>query len=51
MEVAPFVGINNLWDRRYVGGVTLNGVGGRVYEPAPLRVVYVGAELGYAALP
>jgi len=51
MEVAPFVGINNLWDRRYVGGVTLNGVGGRVYEPAPLRVVYVGAEVGYAALP
>jgi iron complex outermembrane receptor protein len=51
MELAPFVGINNLWDRRYVGGATLNGVGGRVYEPAPLRVVYVGAELGYAVLP
>jgi iron complex outermembrane receptor protein len=49
MEVAPFVGINNLWDRRYVGGVTLNGVGGRVFEPAPGRVVYFGAELGYAA--
>lgn len=49
MELAPFVGINNLWDRRYVGGVTLNGVGGRVFEPAPRRVVYFGAELGYAA--
>jgi hypothetical protein len=24
-------------------------VGGRVYEPAPLRVIYVGAEIGYAA--
>jgi iron complex outermembrane receptor protein len=49
MELAPFVGINNLWDRRYVSGVTLNGVGGRVFEPAPRRVVYFGAELGYAA--
>jgi iron complex outermembrane receptor protein len=51
MEIGPFIGINNLWDRRYVGGVTLNGVGGRVREPAPGRVVYVGAELGYAAAP
>jgi iron complex outermembrane receptor protein len=48
MELAPFIGVNNLWDRRYIGSVTLNGVGGRVYEPAPQRVVYFGAELGYA---
>jgi iron complex outermembrane receptor protein len=49
MEVAPFVGVNNLWARRYVGSVTLNGVGGRVFEPAPRRVVYVGTEIGYTA--
>jgi iron complex outermembrane receptor protein len=49
MDFAPFIGVNNLWDRRYFGSVTLNGVGGRVYEPAPRRVVYFGAELGYAA--
>jgi iron complex outermembrane recepter protein len=48
MEIAPFVGVNNLLDRRYIGSVTLNGVGGRVFEPAPRRVIYVGAELGYA---
>jgi iron complex outermembrane receptor protein len=48
MEIAPFIGVNNLLDRRYVGSVTLNGVGGRVWEPAPRRVIYVGAELGYA---
>jgi iron complex outermembrane recepter protein len=47
MEIAPFVGVNNLWDRRYVGSVTLNGVGGRVFEPAPRRVIYVGTEIGY----
>jgi iron complex outermembrane receptor protein len=51
MEIAPFVGVNNLLNRRYVGSVTLNGVGGRVFEPAPRRVIYVGAELGYAAGP
>ncbi|MBA3521187.1 MAG: TonB-dependent receptor [Gemmatimonadales bacterium] len=47
LNLAPFLGLNNLWDRRYVGSVTLNGVGGRVIEPAPRRVVYVGAEIGY----
>ena len=51
MEIAPFIGVNNLLDRRYVGSVTLNGVGGRVFEPAPLRVIYLGAELGYLANP
>jgi iron complex outermembrane receptor protein len=51
MEIAPFVGVDNLWDRRYVGSVTLNGVGGRVLEPAPGRVVYIGTEIGYAAAP
>jgi iron complex outermembrane receptor protein len=49
VELAPFLGVNNLWDRRYVGSVTLNGVGGRVFEPAPRRIVYIGTEIGYAA--
>jgi iron complex outermembrane recepter protein len=51
MEIAPFLGINNLWDRRYVGSVTLNGAFGRVLEPAPRRVIYLGTEIGYAAAP
>ena len=50
-ELAPFLGVNNLWDRRYVGSVTLNGVGGRVFEPAPRRVIYVGTEIGYRTNP
>jgi iron complex outermembrane receptor protein len=49
VEIAPFLGVNNLWDRRYVGSVTLNGVGGRVFEPAPRRILYIGTEIGYAA--
>jgi iron complex outermembrane receptor protein len=47
LELAPFLGLNNLWDRRYIGSLTLNGLGGRVFEPAPRRVVYLGAEIGY----
>jgi iron complex outermembrane receptor protein len=47
VNLAPFLGVNNLWDRQYVGSVTLNGVGGRVIEPAPRRVVYAGMEVGY----
>ncbi|MEO6055360.1 MAG: TonB-dependent receptor [Gemmatimonadales bacterium] len=49
LQLGPFVGLNNLWNRRYVGSVTLNGIGGRVIEPAPRRVIYFGAEIGYRA--
>jgi len=46
-NLAPFLGLNNLWDRRYIGSVTINGTFGRVFEPAPRRVIYVGTEIGY----
>ncbi|HEY7613460.1 MAG TPA: TonB-dependent receptor, partial [Gemmatimonadales bacterium] len=49
VQLSPFVGVNNLWDRRYIGSVTLNGVFGRVFEPAPRRVIYIGTEIGYRA--
>ena len=47
VQLSPFLGVNNLWDRRYIGSVTLNGIFGRVLEPAPRRVLYLGTELGY----
>jgi iron complex outermembrane receptor protein len=47
LQLGPFLGVNNLWDRQYIGSVTLNGVFGRVIEPAARRVVYLGAEIGY----
>ena len=49
VQLSPFLGLNNLWDRRYIGSVTLNGAVGRVLEPAPRRVLYVGTEIGYRA--
>ena len=43
--LAPFIGVNNLWDRRYVAAVTVNGFGGRVFEPAPGRWGYAGLNV------
>ncbi|MBK7783765.1 MAG: TonB-dependent receptor [Gemmatimonadetes bacterium] len=47
--IRPFIGINNLGDRTYVSALTINGAFGRVFEPAPGRNYYVGAEIGWAA--
>lgn len=47
MTWAPFVGVNNVTDRAYVGAVTINGAAGRVLEPAPLRNYYLGVEIGW----
>jgi iron complex outermembrane receptor protein len=44
--VQPFAGVRNLFDRRYVSSVVVNGFGGRVREPGPGRNWYVGAEVG-----
>ncbi len=41
----PFVSVQNALNTAYVGAVTLNGFGGRVLEPAPLRNWYMGLEL------
>jgi iron complex outermembrane receptor protein len=41
----PFAAIQNLFDRKYVGSVNLNGAAGRILEPAPGRTAYLGLEL------
>jgi iron complex outermembrane receptor protein len=48
MVIAPFLGVDNIFDRNYISAVTVNGAGGRVYEPAPGRTIYAGAEIGWA---
>jgi iron complex outermembrane receptor protein len=48
VELAPFGAVENLFDRRYVGSVTINGFGGRVLEPAAGRQGYVGMEIRWA---
>lgn len=44
-ELAPFLGVNNLFDEEYSGNVRLNALFGRYYEPAPGRNVYAGIEI------
>jgi iron complex outermembrane receptor protein len=51
LDLLPFLGVNNLFDRSYVSSVTVNGFGGRVFEPGPRRNVYFGLEIGYSPRP
>jgi iron complex outermembrane receptor protein len=55
-QVSPFVGINNLFDKRYISSVTVNGFdrlanAPRVIEPAPGINVFVGGEVGFRVAP
>ena len=46
MRLAAFVGVNNVFNHRYVGSVVINAARGRFYEPAPSRNIYVGLSVG-----
>ncbi|MBI1966786.1 MAG: TonB-dependent receptor [Gemmatimonadetes bacterium] len=43
--VSPFVGLNNAFNRKYVGSVVINAARRRYYEPAPGRNLYLGLSL------
>jgi len=43
----PFIGINNLLDKKYIANVRLNASFGRYFEPAPERNFYAGLLLRY----
>ncbi len=51
VRVAPFVAVQNLFGRRHVGSVTVNGAQGRVFEPSPGRWAMVGVELDWPGAP
>lgn len=46
LRLSPFAAVQNVFDKKYVGSVVINGANGRYYEPAPGRNVYVGFSLG-----
>jgi iron complex outermembrane receptor protein len=46
-HVAPFVAVQNLFNRKYVASVVVNAAAGRYYEPAPGRNLYVGCTYLY----
>ena len=43
----PFLGIDNILDERYNSSVVVNAFGGRFFEPAPGRNVYVGLQVQF----
>ena len=45
VALAPYLGLTNVFDREYVGSVTVNAFGRRYFEPAPGRTLYAGLEL------
>lgn len=49
-EFRPFVAVMNIFDRSYIGAVTINGFGGRVLEPAPGRHLFVGLDVAWRRL-
>jgi iron complex outermembrane receptor protein len=46
-SVEPFVGVNNLFDERYMSNIRLNAAFGRYYEPAPQRNLHGGLRISY----
>ena len=47
VNLRPFVGIDNLFDKRYNSSGIINAFGGRYFEPSPGREVYVGFTMGF----
>ncbi len=45
--IAPFLRIDNLLDRRYIGSVIVNDGNGRYFEPAPGRSVLLGVRVRF----
>jgi iron complex outermembrane receptor protein len=45
LEVAPFLGVNNLFDEDYNNNIRINAFGDRYYEPAPERNAYIGISI------
>jgi iron complex outermembrane receptor protein len=46
-QFAPFVAVQNLFDRQVIGSVTVNGSFGRVFEPAAGRLVSGGGTVAF----
>ena len=47
VEIMPYLGINNLFDKEYVGNVRINSRFRRYYEPAPEFNLYAGMNIRY----
>jgi iron complex outermembrane recepter protein len=41
-KIEPYIGINNILNAKYSDNIRINAFGGRYYEPAPLRHIFLG---------
>lgn len=48
VTVAPYLRIDNLLDRRYIGSVIVNEGNARYFEPGPGRSVFIGCRMRFA---
>ncbi|MGH7418828.1 MAG: TonB-dependent receptor domain-containing protein, partial [Candidatus Rokuibacteriota bacterium] len=46
LRLSPFIAVQNVFDKQYVGSVVINAANSRYYEPAPGRNAYIGFSLG-----
>ena len=46
LDVAPVVGVTNIFDTLYTASVVVNAFGGRFHEPGPGRSFYMGLRAG-----
>jgi iron complex outermembrane receptor protein len=46
-EIAPFLRIDNVLDRRYIGSVIVNQANGGAFEPGPGRSVFLGCNVRF----
>lgn len=46
-EITPFVRIDNMFDRDYIGSVSVNVANGADFEPAPGRTFWVGVSVRF----
>ncbi len=47
MEISPFVGVANLFDKLYSAAVAVNAGGSRYYEPGPGRAFFAGISAAF----
>lgn len=47
VEVSPFFGVTNVFDKEYNASVTVNSFGGRYFEPGPGRAGYGGIRIRF----
>ena len=47
LEVSPFLGVANLFDKTYAAAVAVNAFGRRFYEPGPGRAFFVGISTAF----